>query len=189
MKNPGCSEPGFFLLSLPPGAHPTRLRASQYRADELQTGSKQQLPQIKASAFARIPTFLNACQQKLRVEINEEKSRIIDLAKGGSFAFLGFEHRRVLGRNRKWRAQFVPKLKKRTALFGQAQGNLPTTRPPTGREGDGDDQSHPTRWGELFPDRAFGSRLLEDPRRGRKGDPASSDAGPMAPRPGLETVE
>ena len=35
---------------------------------------------------------------KLRVEINEEKSRIIDLARGESFAFLGFEYRLVLGR-------------------------------------------------------------------------------------------
>jgi len=56
---------------------------------------------------------------KLRVEINEEKSRIIDLAKGGSFAFLGFEYRLVLGRNGKWRPQFAPKLKKRTALFAK----------------------------------------------------------------------
>jgi RNA-directed DNA polymerase len=56
---------------------------------------------------------------KLRVEINEEKSRIDDLAKGGSFTFLGFEYRLVLGRNRKWRPQFVPKLKKRTALFAK----------------------------------------------------------------------
>jgi len=32
---------------------------------------------------------------KLRVEINEEKSRTTDLAKGGSFAFLGFEYRLV----------------------------------------------------------------------------------------------
>jgi RNA-directed DNA polymerase len=54
---------------------------------------------------------------KLRVEINEEKSRIVDLAKGGSFAFLGFEYRLVLSRNQKWRPQFAPKLKKRTALF------------------------------------------------------------------------
>src|SRR5215469_12542265 len=57
--------------------------------------------------------------EKLRVEINEEKSRITDLAKDGSFAFLGFEYRLVLGSNRKWRRQFVPKLKKRTALFSQ----------------------------------------------------------------------
>src|SRR5215469_5137621 len=56
---------------------------------------------------------------KLRVEINEEKSRIIDLAKDGSFAFLGFEYRLVLSRNRKWRPQFAPKLKKRTALFAK----------------------------------------------------------------------
>jgi RNA-directed DNA polymerase len=56
---------------------------------------------------------------KLRVEINEEKSRIVDVTKGGSFAFLGFEYRHVLGRNRKWRPQFAPKLKKRTALFAK----------------------------------------------------------------------
>src|SRR6201987_4470098 len=56
---------------------------------------------------------------KLRVEINEEKSRTIDLKKGGSFAFLGFEYRLVLGRNGEWRPQFVPKMKKRTALFAK----------------------------------------------------------------------
>jgi len=56
---------------------------------------------------------------KLRVEINEDKSRTIDLRKGGSFAFLGFEYRLVLGRNKKWRPQFVPKMKKRTALFAK----------------------------------------------------------------------
>jgi RNA-directed DNA polymerase len=32
---------------------------------------------------------------KLKVEINEEKSKIVDLANGGSFAFLGFEYRRI----------------------------------------------------------------------------------------------
>ena len=56
---------------------------------------------------------------RLRVEINEDKSRTIDLTKDGSFAFLGFEYRRVLGRNQKWRPQFVPKMKKRTALFAK----------------------------------------------------------------------
>jgi len=33
----------------------------------------------------------------LRVEINEDKSRTIDLTKSESFAFLGFEYRLVLG--------------------------------------------------------------------------------------------
>jgi RNA-directed DNA polymerase len=54
---------------------------------------------------------------KLRVEINEEKSRKVDLSKGGSFGFLGFEYRRIRSRKQRWRAQYVPKLKKRTALL------------------------------------------------------------------------
>lgn len=53
---------------------------------------------------------------KLRVEINEEKSRIVDLRKGESFAFLGFEFRRVLSRKGRWWPQYMPRLKKRTAL-------------------------------------------------------------------------
>jgi RNA-directed DNA polymerase len=56
---------------------------------------------------------------KLQVEINEEKSRIVDLAKGGSFAFLGFEFRRILSRKGVWRPHYTPKLKKRTALLGK----------------------------------------------------------------------
>jgi RNA-directed DNA polymerase len=54
---------------------------------------------------------------KLRVEINEEKSRKVDLSKGGSFGFLGFEYRRIRSRKGKWRAHYVPKPKKRTALL------------------------------------------------------------------------
>ena len=54
---------------------------------------------------------------KLRVEINEDKSRMVDLKKGESFTFLGFEFRRVLSLQRKWRPYYAPKLKKRTALF------------------------------------------------------------------------
>ena len=54
---------------------------------------------------------------KLKVEINEEKSRKVDLSKGGSFGFLGFEYRRLRSFTGKWRAHYVPKLKKRTALL------------------------------------------------------------------------
>jgi len=56
---------------------------------------------------------------KLRVEINEEKSRTVDLRKGESFAFLGFEFRRVSSLKGKWRSQYTPRLKKRTALLGK----------------------------------------------------------------------
>jgi RNA-directed DNA polymerase len=69
--------------------------------------------------FRRLDKRLREELAKLRVEINEEKSRIVDVTKGGSFAFLGFEYRQVRGRHRKWRPQFAPKLKKRTALFAK----------------------------------------------------------------------
>ncbi len=59
---------------------------------------------------------------KLRVEINEEKSRKVDLSEGGSFGFLGFEYRRIRSRKGKWRAHYVPKLKKRTALLRKLKG-------------------------------------------------------------------
>ena len=54
---------------------------------------------------------------KLRVEINEEKSRVVDLRKGESFAFLGFEYRLLPGTNGKRRVQVTPRQKKRVALF------------------------------------------------------------------------
>jgi hypothetical protein len=65
-----------------------------------------------------------------KVEINEEKIKNVDLAKGGSFTFLGFEYRRILGRNRKWRAYYAPKLKKRTALLAKlkATAESPASR-------------------------------------------------------------
>jgi RNA-directed DNA polymerase len=56
---------------------------------------------------------------KLQVEINEEKSRLANLAKGDSFGFLGFEFRRILSRTGVWRPNYAPKLKKRTALLAK----------------------------------------------------------------------
>lgn len=53
---------------------------------------------------------------KLHVEVNEQKSRLIDLAKDGSFGFLGFEFRRVRSRRGAWRPQYVPKREKQKAL-------------------------------------------------------------------------
>lgn len=53
---------------------------------------------------------------KLHVEINAEKSRLVDLAKGDSFGFLGFDFRRVRSLRGVWRPYYTPKLKKRTAL-------------------------------------------------------------------------
>jgi RNA-directed DNA polymerase len=54
---------------------------------------------------------------KLRVAINEDKSRMVDLKKGESFTFLEFQYRRILSFNQKWRPYYAPKLKKRTAQY------------------------------------------------------------------------
>src|SRR5437588_10823629 len=56
---------------------------------------------------------------KLRVEINEDKSRAIDLRKRGSFGFLGFDFRRIRSLRGVWRPQYTPKLKKRTAVLAK----------------------------------------------------------------------
>jgi RNA-directed DNA polymerase len=56
---------------------------------------------------------------KLKVEINEEKSRMVDLSKGESFCFLGFEFHLIRSQFGKWWPQYVPRLKKRTALLAK----------------------------------------------------------------------
>src|ERR1700726_2502743 len=53
---------------------------------------------------------------KLQVEINDEKSRTVDLERGESFGFLGFDFRYLRSRRGAWRPHYTPKLKKRTAL-------------------------------------------------------------------------
>jgi len=54
---------------------------------------------------------------KLRVEINDEKSRIVDLGRGESFGFLGFDFRCLRSLRGAMRPHYTPKLKKRTALL------------------------------------------------------------------------
>ena len=55
---------------------------------------------------------------KLQVEVNEEKSRTVDLDRAESFGFLGFDFRRLRSvKKHVWGAHYTPKLKKRTALL------------------------------------------------------------------------
>src|SRR6202142_3029 len=58
---------------------------------------------------------------KLRVGINEDKRRVVDLKKEESFTFQGFEFRRVLSLQRKWRLYHAPKLKKRTGCMKSSE--------------------------------------------------------------------
>jgi RNA-directed DNA polymerase len=54
---------------------------------------------------------------KLQVEVNEEKSRRVDLTQGESFGFLGFEFRRIRSWRGRWMPLRTPRRKKRTALL------------------------------------------------------------------------
>src|SRR4030095_320308 len=79
---------------------------------------------ILVDAYPRHDWLMTAVEKRLReelaalqVEINEEKSRIVDLGRGESFGFLGFDFRPLRSQQAVWRANYTPKLKKRTALL------------------------------------------------------------------------
>jgi RNA-directed DNA polymerase len=78
---------------------------------------------ILVDAHPRHDWLMTAVEKRLReelaalqVEVNE-KSRIVDLGRGESFGFLGFDFRRIRNGRGVWRAHFTPKLKKRTVLL------------------------------------------------------------------------
>lgn len=54
--------------------------------------------------------------QKLGVELNTEKTKVVDLSVGGVFSFLGFHFRRNTTRNGKVGVLFMPTMKARKAL-------------------------------------------------------------------------
>jgi RNA-directed DNA polymerase len=79
---------------------------------------------VLVDAYRRHDWVLQAVNKRLRqelaklhVEVNEEKTRVVDPTKGERFGFLGFDFRRVQSRSGVWKAQYTPKLKKRTALL------------------------------------------------------------------------
>ncbi len=57
--------------------------------------------------------------EKLQVSLNQEKSKVVDLIKGESFTFLGFDFRRIKSRKGKWRPYYTPIQGKRKELFAQ----------------------------------------------------------------------
>ncbi len=78
---------------------------------------------ILVDAYNRHGWLMDAVEKRLReefdqlqVEINDEKSRVVDLARGESFGFLGFDFRYLRSLRGVWRPHYTPKLKKRTAL-------------------------------------------------------------------------
>jgi len=126
---------------------------------------------------------------KLRVAINEDKSRVVDLKKGESFTFLGFEYRRVLSLQRKWRPYDAPKLKKRTALFEnlreifRQQVSWPVEKVIASN------QSDLARLGQLFSGRSREPLFWNGQTLGGKEGTATSDACPGTQRLRLAAVE
>jgi RNA-directed DNA polymerase len=79
---------------------------------------------ILVSSHARQPWLRQAVEKRLReelaklqVEVNEDKSRRVNLEQGESFGFLGFEFRRVRSRRGRRMPLLLPQGKKRTALL------------------------------------------------------------------------
>jgi hypothetical protein len=87
------------------------------RSHELSAPGKQTIVGSSDPSFRGDPARWNPEELSPEEAINEEKSRNVDLGRGESFGFLGFDFRRVRSRRGVWCAQYTPKLKKRTALL------------------------------------------------------------------------
>jgi RNA-directed DNA polymerase len=55
--------------------------------------------------------------EKLDVQMNQEKTRVVDLSRDETFSFLGFDYRRVKTRRGVWGVRVTPRMKARTALL------------------------------------------------------------------------
>lgn len=55
--------------------------------------------------------------EKLGVQMNEEKTRIVDLSRDETFSFLGFDYRRVKTLRGAWGVRVTPRMKARTGLL------------------------------------------------------------------------
>ena len=55
--------------------------------------------------------------EKLDVQMNQDKTRLVDLTRDETFSFLGFDYRRVKTCRGMWGVRFTPRMKARTALL------------------------------------------------------------------------
>ena len=87
---------------------------------------------------------------KLDVQVNTEKTRIVDLTRGTAFSFLGFDVRRMKTRRGEWGVSLTPRMKARTALLRKLKAVFRShiSQPIEWVI----DQPHPARVGELLSD-------------------------------------
>jgi RNA-directed DNA polymerase len=72
---------------------------------------------LTATAYRRLIAEL----EKIKVKVNSVKTKIVDLAKGDTFSFLGFVYRRVKTRNGKWAVVIIPSFLISVAPFFELQ--------------------------------------------------------------------
>ena len=125
----------------------------------------------------------------LHVVLNESKSRVVDLAKGDAFGFLGFDFRRARTRSGKWRAHYAPRPEEANGAPAAVERALPTVSIAACRSGDRVDQSDPSRLGDLLCHRPLDPLFRLCAGLGGEESTASLDAGTEAQRVRLEEVE
>ena len=126
---------------------------------------------------------------KLDVRLNEEKSRIVDLSRGESFGFLGFDFRRVRSLRGRWRPQYTPKQKKRTALLRELKEVFRRSRSQPVEALIAEINPKLRGWVQLLPDRAREPVLCLCAAVGREEGAAPSDGGEESSGLRLEEVE
>jgi RNA-directed DNA polymerase len=77
---------------------------------------------VMSGCSKRYKKRLREAFNKLQVELNEDKSRIVDLTRGECFGFLGFDFRRVRSPKGSWMPLLLPQMKKRTGLLRKLKG-------------------------------------------------------------------
>ena len=117
---------------------------------------------ILIDAYKRHDWLMAAVEKRLReelaelqVEINEEKSWIVDLSRGESFGFLGFDFRQVRSLRGAGRCSLHAQAQEADGAVAEAQGYVRSQRIETGWPGREVDQPGATRLGKLLCGRTF----------------------------------
>ena len=138
--------------------------------------------------FEAVQTRLREELAELDVEVNEEKTRLVDMAKGESFGFLGFDFRRVRRSRGGWWVRSHAEAQKADGAAAHAGRHLSAPSVPTGRKSHPGNQSHLAGLGELLRGGPRKPLLLVHSLLGRTKGAAAFDAECEASRRRLATV-
>ena len=115
---------------------------------------------VLIDAFQRHDWLLTAVIKRLReefaklhVEINEEKSKIVDLGRGESFGFLGFDFRRIRVATRSVARTVHAEAEEADSVAAQTQGDVPVLSVAADGSGGGTHQPGAARMGQVLCDR------------------------------------